>query len=111
MSREVYWGLPRANGTWAILRMPAPTTRKWLCNDPDSKHGKEAMKALKDPEIANAKAAPPCAAVEVVNSPEQAAEKTRWAANPLPLCNRARLQSCRIPRISAWALASAGICF
>jgi len=27
--------------------------------DPDSKHGKEARKALKEPEIANAKAAPP----------------------------------------------------
>jgi hypothetical protein len=27
--------------------------------DPDSKHGKDARKALKEPEIANAKAAAP----------------------------------------------------
>ena len=29
--------------------------------DPDSRHGKEAIKALKAPEIANAKAAAPAA--------------------------------------------------
>jgi len=56
---EVYWGLAESQrhlGNFADARTYYQKVAEY---DPDSKHGKEAMKALKDPEIANAKAAPP----------------------------------------------------
>ncbi len=52
---DVYWGLAEAErhlGDFAVAR---GYYQKVLDYDPDSKHGKEAIKALKDPEIANAK--------------------------------------------------------
>jgi len=54
---EVYWGLAesaRHLGNFAEARGYYQMVAEY---DPDSKHGKEAIKALKDPEIANAKAA------------------------------------------------------
>jgi hypothetical protein len=56
---EVYWGLAESErhlGDFADARAYYQKVAEY---DPDSKHGKEAMKALKDPEIANAKAAAP----------------------------------------------------
>ncbi len=56
---EVYWGLAESErhlGNFAAARGYYQKVAEY---DPDSKHGKEAIKALKDPEIANAKAAPP----------------------------------------------------
>ncbi|HEX8712522.1 MAG TPA: tetratricopeptide repeat protein [Terracidiphilus sp.] len=55
---EVYWGLAeseRHTGDYASAR---EHYLKVLEYDPGSKHAKDAKKALKDPEIANAKAAP-----------------------------------------------------
>jgi hypothetical protein len=56
---EVYWGLAesaRHLGNFAEARGYYQKVAEY---DPDSKHGKEAIKALKDPEIANAKAVSP----------------------------------------------------
>lgn len=56
---EVYWGLAesaRHLGNFAEARTYYQKVAEY---DPDSKHGKDAIKALKDPTIANAKAAPP----------------------------------------------------
>jgi hypothetical protein len=53
---DVFWGLAEAErhlGNFADARTHYQTV---LIYDPDSKHGKDARKALKDPEIANAKA-------------------------------------------------------
>jgi len=53
---DVFWGLAEAErhlGNFADARTHYQTV---LVYDPDSKHGKDARKALKDPEIANAKA-------------------------------------------------------
>jgi tetratricopeptide (TPR) repeat protein len=56
---EVYWGLAESERHLGNLAAARAITRKWPNTIPDSKHGKEAMKALKEPEIANAKALPP----------------------------------------------------
>jgi tetratricopeptide (TPR) repeat protein len=56
---DVYWGLAesaRHLGNFAEARGYYQKVAEY---DPDSRHGKDAIKALKDPEIANAKAAPP----------------------------------------------------
>jgi len=56
---EVYWGLAEAYrhlGNFADARANYQKVAEY---DPDSRHGKEAMKALKTPEIANAKNTPP----------------------------------------------------
>jgi len=53
---DVFWGLAEAErhlGNFADARTHYQTV---LVYDPDSKHGKDARKELKDPEIANAKA-------------------------------------------------------
>lgn len=55
---DVYWGLAeseRHTGDFALAR---EHYMKVLEYDPGSKHAKEAKKALRDPEIANAKPAP-----------------------------------------------------
>jgi tetratricopeptide (TPR) repeat protein len=55
---EVYWALAEADrhlGKFAEARANYEKVEEY---DPDSKHAKEAAKALKDPEIANAKATP-----------------------------------------------------
>jgi len=56
---EVYWGLAESERHLGDFADARTYYQKVALYDPDSKHGKEAMKALKDPEIANAKAAPP----------------------------------------------------
>jgi tetratricopeptide (TPR) repeat protein len=56
---EVYWGLAESERHLGKLAEARGYYQKVAEYDPDSKHGKEATKALKDPEIANAKAAPP----------------------------------------------------
>jgi hypothetical protein len=56
---EVFWGLAESErhlGDFAGARKYYQTV---LDYDPDSKHGKDARKALKDPEIANAQAKAP----------------------------------------------------
>lgn len=56
---EVYWGLAESARHLGKLAEARGYYQKVAEYDPDSKHGKEAIKALKDPEIANAKAAVP----------------------------------------------------
>jgi hypothetical protein len=58
---EVYWGLAESSRHLGKLAEARSYYQKVAEYDPDSKHGKEAIKALKDPEIANAKAVPPAA--------------------------------------------------
>jgi len=53
---DVYWGLAesqRHTGDYASAKANYLKVTEY---DPDSKHGKEAKKILKDPEVANAKA-------------------------------------------------------
>lgn len=56
---EVYWGLAESERHLGNLTEARGYYQKVAEYDPDSKHGREAIKALKEPEIANAKAAPP----------------------------------------------------
>jgi Tetratricopeptide repeat len=58
---EVYWGLAESERHLGNFAEARGYYQKVAEYDPDSKHGKEAIKALKDPEIANAKVAPPAA--------------------------------------------------
>jgi len=56
---EVYWGLAEADrhlGNFADARANYEKVAEY---DPESRHGKDARKALKDPEIANGKNAAP----------------------------------------------------
>jgi tetratricopeptide (TPR) repeat protein len=52
---DVYWGLAEADRHLGALAEARGYYQKVVDYDPDSKHGKDASKALKDPEIANAK--------------------------------------------------------
>ena len=52
---DVYWGLAEADRHLGNLVEARGYYEKVVDYDPDSKHGKEARKALKEPEIANAK--------------------------------------------------------
>jgi hypothetical protein len=52
---EVYWGMAEADRHLGALAEARGYYQKVVDYDPDSKHGKEARKALKEPEIANAK--------------------------------------------------------
>jgi tetratricopeptide (TPR) repeat protein len=61
---EVYWGLAESARHLGDLAKARGYYQKVAEYDPDSKHGKEAVKALKDPEIANAKAVAPAAAAK-----------------------------------------------
>jgi tetratricopeptide (TPR) repeat protein len=54
---EVYWGLAEAERHLGSLADARANYQKVVDYDPDSRHGKDARKALKDPEIANAKPA------------------------------------------------------
>ena len=54
---DVYWGLAESARHLGNFAEARGYYRKVAEYDPDSKHGKDAIKALKDPEIANAKAA------------------------------------------------------
>jgi len=51
---EVYWGLAEAQRHLGELANAKANYSKVVEYDPDSRHGKEARKALKDPELANA---------------------------------------------------------
>jgi hypothetical protein len=51
---EVYWGLGEAQRHLGQLTEAKASYQKLVEYDPDSKHGKEARKILKDPELANA---------------------------------------------------------
>lgn len=65
---DVYWGLAESERHLGRLAEARENYQKVMDYDPGSRHAKDAAKALKDPEIANAKAAP---AVQPVNSPPQ----------------------------------------
>jgi tetratricopeptide (TPR) repeat protein len=52
---DVYWGLAEAERQLGDLANARVHYEKVVEYDPDSRHGKEARKALKDPAIANAK--------------------------------------------------------
>jgi len=54
---DVYWGLAEAEQHMGDLADARAHYEKVLDYDPDGPHGKQARKALKDPEIANAKSA------------------------------------------------------
>jgi tetratricopeptide (TPR) repeat protein len=54
---DVYWGLAESERHLGNLAEARANYQKVVDYDPDSRHGKDARKALKDPEIANAKAA------------------------------------------------------
>ena len=56
---DVYWGLAEAERHLGDFADARGYYRKVVDYDPDSKHGRESVKALKDPEIANAKSATP----------------------------------------------------
>jgi hypothetical protein len=56
---EVYWGLAESERHLGDFAAARAYYLKVVDYDPDSRHGKEASKALKTPEIANAKAALP----------------------------------------------------
>jgi tetratricopeptide (TPR) repeat protein len=51
---EVYWGLAEAQRHIGKFTEAKASYQKLLDYDPDSKHGKEARKILKSPELANA---------------------------------------------------------
>ena len=55
---EVYWGLAESQRHLGDFAKAKANYLKLLDYDPDSKHAKEAKKALEDPKIENAKAAP-----------------------------------------------------
>ncbi len=52
---DVYWGLAECERQLGDFAEARANYQKVVDYDPDSRHGKEAQKALKDPEIANAK--------------------------------------------------------
>jgi tetratricopeptide (TPR) repeat protein len=52
---DVYWGLAEANRHLGNLADARVNYEKVAEYDPDSRHGKEAIKALKEPAIANGK--------------------------------------------------------
>jgi hypothetical protein len=56
---EVYWGLAEAERHLGHFADARGYYQKVIDYDPDSRHGKEARKALKEPEIANARSATP----------------------------------------------------
>jgi tetratricopeptide (TPR) repeat protein len=61
---EVYWGLAESERHLGNLAAARGYYQKVAEYDPDSKHGKEAIKALKEPEIANARATAPTSAAK-----------------------------------------------
>ncbi len=56
---EVYWGLAEADRRLGNLADARANYQKVVDYDPDSRHGKEARKALKEPDVANGKNAAP----------------------------------------------------
>jgi hypothetical protein len=58
---QVYWGLAESERHLGDMAAARGYYQKVAEYDPDSRHGKDALKALKDPEIANAKGVVPAA--------------------------------------------------
>jgi tetratricopeptide (TPR) repeat protein len=56
---DVYWGLAESERHLGRFADARQNYQKVMDYDPGSRHAKDAGKALKDPEIANAKASPP----------------------------------------------------
>ncbi len=56
---DVYWGIAESERHLGNFADARANYQKVMEYDPDSRHAKEAAKALKEPELANAKAAPP----------------------------------------------------
>jgi cytochrome c-type biogenesis protein CcmH/NrfG len=54
---EVYWGLAETERHLGDFAQARTHYQKLLDYDPEGPHGKEARKALADPQIANAKSA------------------------------------------------------
>jgi hypothetical protein len=52
---DVYWGLAESERHLSNFAEARANYQKVVAYDPDGRHGKDARKALKDPEIANAK--------------------------------------------------------
>jgi hypothetical protein len=65
---DVYWGLAEAERQLGELANARAHYEKVLEYDPDSRHGKEARKALKEPALANAKS--PVAGQPAVDAPK-----------------------------------------
>jgi tetratricopeptide (TPR) repeat protein len=59
---EVYWGLAVSQHHMGDYANARANYEKVIEYDPDSKHAREAKKALKEPELANAKPVPPSGA-------------------------------------------------
>jgi Tetratricopeptide repeat len=59
---EVYWGLAECERHLGNFADARTYYQKVALYDPDSRHGKDARKALRDPEIANAQKQPPAKA-------------------------------------------------
>jgi hypothetical protein len=76
---EVYWGLAESERHLGNFADARTYYQKVALYDPDSKHGKEAMKALKEPEIANAKAAAPAPPAKLESGPAQISIHDRLA--------------------------------
>jgi TolA-binding protein len=55
---EVYWGLAVSQQHMGDNANARANYEKVIEYDPDSKHAREAKKALKEPDLANAKPAP-----------------------------------------------------
>ena len=55
---EVYWGLAESERHLGNLAEAKANYQKVVEYDPDSRHGKDAKRALKEPELENAKAGP-----------------------------------------------------
>ena len=55
---DVYWGLAECYRHLGQLADARTNYEKVAMYDPESKHGKEAQKALKDPDLAKASSAP-----------------------------------------------------
>jgi tetratricopeptide (TPR) repeat protein len=53
---DVYWGMAEAQRELGDFAKAKANYLKVVGYDPDSKHGKEAKKLLKEPELANAPA-------------------------------------------------------
>ena len=53
---EVYWGIAESQRQLGDYANAKANYQKVMDYDPDSKHGKEAKKLLKDPQLANAPA-------------------------------------------------------
>jgi tetratricopeptide (TPR) repeat protein len=67
---DVYWGLAVAEQHLGEYSAARAHYLQLLDYDPDGPHGKQARKALNDPQIANAQAASPAAPASAAPSPE-----------------------------------------